>query len=285
MVQDTSDSGRREEPAVGSPSASEPPETPETPAMPETPVTSATPPPATRGRRHRARRADGDASRARLLEAAGKLFASRGFAAASTRALAEAADVNLSAIAYHFGDKDGLYCAVLAHTVGDTESSIMAAARRLRVAVAAAGADRAALGRAAAEFLRAMLGAVLGDERLRWKMALMMREFYEPSAHFQVVLDASIHPLHDAVAELVGRATGRTPTAPETRLLTAALIGEVMAMGAARVVVCARLGWDDGYSPERVRFIAETLVPPMLAMLGLPAEAEAVEAGEGEAGR
>ena len=144
--------------------------------------------------------------------------------------------------------------------------------------------SRVALGRAAAAFLRELLDAVLGDERLHWQMALMMREFYEPSAHFRMVLDARIHPLHDAVAELVGRATGRATTATETRLLTVALIGEVMAMGAARVVVCARLGWDD-YSPERVRLIAEALVPPMLAMLGLPAEAEAVEAGEGEAGR
>ncbi len=282
MTQDTSDTGRRAESAAGAAPAPDPPERPETSTMPAASEASRR---ATRGRpRGRARRADGEASRARLLEAAGKLFASQGFAPTSTRALARAADVNLSAIAYHFGDKDGLYRAVLAHIVGDTDSSVMAAARRLRAAVEAAGSDRIALGRAAAAFLRAMLGAVLGDERLRWQMALMMREFYEPSAHFRMVLDARIHPLHDAVSELIGRATDRSPTAPETRLLTAALIGEVMAMGAARVVVCARLGWD-GYSPQRVRFIAETLVPPMLAMLGLPAEAATAEVGEGEAER
>lgn len=216
----------------------------------------------------RGRRADGEASRARLLEAAGKLFASRGFAATSTRMLAKAADVNLSAIAYHFGDKDGLYRAVLAHIVGETDSTIMRAGRRLREQVEAAGDDRAALARAAAAFFRGLIEVILGDERLRWQMALVMREFYEPSRHIQTILDARIHPLHDAVAALVSRATGRPPEAAETRLLAAAVIGQCMALGAARMVICARLGWD-GYTPERVRFVADTVTPRLLAMLGL----------------
>ncbi len=219
----------------------------------------------------RSRRADGEASRARLLEAAGKLFASRGFAATSTRALAKAAGVNLSAIAYHFGDKDGLYRAVLAHIVGETDSTIMRAGRRLREQVAAAGDDRAALACAAAAFFRDLIEVILGDERLRWQMALVMREFYEPSRHFQTVLDARIHPLHDAVAALVSRATGQPAESVATRLLAAAVIGQCMALGAARVVICARVGWDR-YTPERVRFVADTLVPRLLAMLGLPSE-------------
>ena len=41
-------------------------------------------------------------------------------------------------------------------------------------------------------------------------------------------------------------------------------------LGAARRVVCARLGWDD-YTPERIDFIVRTITPAVLLMFGLPA--------------
>ncbi len=214
-------------------------------------------------------RADGAASRERMLEAAGKLFAKQGFDTVSIRAVAKAAEVNLSAIGYHFGDKEGLYRGVLRRLIEDSEPVMGPVAERLTSGVAAAAGDRAMLAALLAGFLRHLLGSVLVDERMRWQMQLMLREFHEPSAAFPMLLEERIHPLHNAVAGLVGAATDRAAEAPETRLLTAAIIGQCMALGAARTVVCARLGWD-GYTPERVDFIIRTLTPAVLAMLGLP---------------
>ncbi len=204
-----------------------------------------------------------------MLEAAGKLFARQGFDTVSVRAVAKAADVNLSAIGYHFGDKEGLYRGVLRRLIEDSEPVMGPAAERLTSGVAAAAGDRAMLAALLAGFLRHLLGSVLVDERMRWQMQLLLREFHEPSAAFPMLLEERIHPLHNAVAGLVGAATDRAAEAPETRLLTAAIIGQCMALGAARTVVCARLGWD-GYTPERVDFIIRTLTPAVLAMLGLP---------------
>ena len=85
-----------------------------------------------------------------------------------------------------------------------------------------------------------------------------------------MLLEDRIHPLHNAVAGLVGAASGRPAEAPETRLLTAALIGQCMALGAARRVIWARLDWDE-YTPERITFVIATIVPAVLAMFGLPA--------------
>ena len=228
--------------------------------------------------RSRRRRADGAASRERMLEAAGKLFASQGFVSVSTRALAKAARVNLSAIAYHFGDKEGLYREVLRRLIADSEPIMRPAVEHLHRAVASAASDRARLAEVAAWFVRHLLDAILLDERMRWQMALMLREFYEPSANFPMLLDERIHPLHDAVAALVAAASGRREDAPETRLLAAVVIGQCMALGAARTVVCARLGWDR-YTPERVAMIVRTVTPAILAMLGLSAVAD----GEGGA--
>jgi AcrR family transcriptional regulator len=49
----------------------------------------------------------------RLLDAARAAFAQRGFAGASIREITSAAGVNLGAVTYHFGSKQGLYDAVM----------------------------------------------------------------------------------------------------------------------------------------------------------------------------
>jgi len=52
-------------------------------------------------------------TRARLLKAAGRLFAERGFKKVTVRDICRAARANVAAVNYHFGDKDGLYREVL----------------------------------------------------------------------------------------------------------------------------------------------------------------------------
>lgn len=55
--------------------------------------------------------AKGDAVRARLVQVALELFAREGYEAATTRKIADAAQVSLPAIKYYFGGKEGLYLA------------------------------------------------------------------------------------------------------------------------------------------------------------------------------
>jgi AcrR family transcriptional regulator len=58
-------------------------------------------------------RADGVQARERVLGAALRLFVARGYDATSVREIAQAAEANVAAIAYYFGDKAGLYRAAL----------------------------------------------------------------------------------------------------------------------------------------------------------------------------
>jgi AcrR family transcriptional regulator len=61
------------------------------------------------------RLARGDATRMQILEAAREILRDRGFAGATTRAVAERAGVQLSLVHYHFGGKRRLLAAVLEH--------------------------------------------------------------------------------------------------------------------------------------------------------------------------
>ena len=67
-----------------------------------------------------------DPARARLVRAGLRLFAQQGFAATTTRELAQAAGVNVASISYYFGDKAGLYRAVFFEPLGEIADGIAA---------------------------------------------------------------------------------------------------------------------------------------------------------------
>jgi TetR/AcrR family transcriptional regulator len=71
----------------------------------------------------------GEATRADLLAAGRKLFASKGFDGTSVRALTSEAGTNLGAVTYHFGSKRGLYTAVLEDGVRPLAARVKEAAR------------------------------------------------------------------------------------------------------------------------------------------------------------
>ena len=73
----------------------------------------------------------GAATRERLLDAAEKLFAERGFSAVSTRMITDEAGANSAAMHYHFGSKEALIRAIFERRLGpinDTRQRLIAEA-------------------------------------------------------------------------------------------------------------------------------------------------------------
>lgn len=68
---------------------------------------------------------NGNAVRDRLLDAALRLFACKGFESASVRELAKAADVTRPTLYYHFGSKEGLYLELVERLCATVEDSIL----------------------------------------------------------------------------------------------------------------------------------------------------------------
>lgn len=63
-------------------------------------------------------------TRTKLMEAATRLFAQKGYSAVSVRELTMAAKVNVSAVSYYFENKEGLYKAVLAEQFAPTRQAM-----------------------------------------------------------------------------------------------------------------------------------------------------------------
>lgn len=126
-----------------------------------------------------------------------KLFAALGFKATSTRLIAKEANVNISAIAYYFGDKAGLYRAVFTETLGSPKDDI-------------------ALFEGAELSLEQALNAMFGGfteplkegELAQLCIRLHMREMVEPTGLWAEEIDNSIAPHHQALLQVLQRHLG-----------------------------------------------------------------------------
>ena len=84
----------------------------------------------------------------RLLHTAGILYARQGFDSISTRRITSVAGVNLAAIAYYFGGKDGLQQAIIDHVVARSNEHIGRIFAELDMAIDGADGDRELLAEA-----------------------------------------------------------------------------------------------------------------------------------------
>ena len=149
--------------------------------------------------RPRAARSDGVEARARLLDAALRLFAVQGFAKTSTREIAQAAGVNIAAISYYFGDKAGLYRAVFTEPLGSPEQDIPLYNQPDMPL-------RASLEGFFASFLEPMKQSDLVQHCMR----LHFREMLEPTGLWAEELEHGIKPAHAALVDVLRRHLGLT---------------------------------------------------------------------------
>jgi AcrR family transcriptional regulator len=152
-------------------------------------------------------------TRARLLQAAIRLFAHQGFAKTSTRELAEAAQVNVAAISYHFGDKAGLYRAAFLEPMDPTEDLARFTDPTLPLAAALAG------------FYAGFLEPLRQGEDARLCTKLHLREMLESTGIIQNGLAGSIQPLHDALLALLVRHLGLDAVDDELQRLALCIEG------------------------------------------------------------
>lgn len=143
-------------------------------------------------------RADGEATRARILEAAGELFAAQGYAEATNKAIAAMARVDLASINYHFGNRGSLYQSVLAEAhhrlVNLTDLRQLADSDRL-----------------SASKLRVLIGQLVEystKEPPSWHLRILAREVLAPTSHLHMVFQDVALPKVQLVKHMLSDITG-----------------------------------------------------------------------------
>jgi len=204
----------------------------------------------------------------RLIAAAGPLFADRPFDAVSTRELANAAQVNLSAISYHFGNKEGLYEAVFKNLLNELRPIREGMARFLGAAIEPSRGNKE-LQRSIIKSLVAMfLDSLTSDTHPQWYMRLMLREIQQPGRCFNLVMNGHINIVHDLIGELVSSITGNATNSPSVIITSHSIIGMCLQYRLNETILAHRLSWQD-YGAAEIATIKTETSKMIIAILGL----------------
>lgn len=147
----------------------------------------------------------GAAARELLIAHATRIFANKGYAAATTREICDAAGANIAAIHYYFGDKEGLYRAALVQPLAEFTEAF---GRFDDPALSFEQSIRMFL----APFLLTCRHSA-DDDREAQLMKLHLREIIEPSAVFRDITQQTLVPAHNALAGVLARHCGVEPDA------------------------------------------------------------------------
>lgn len=157
-------------------------------------------------------------TRDRVLDAAERLFAERGFEGTSLRAVTQAAGVNLAAVNYHFGSKEGLVAAVVRRAMSEVnaerERRLLELHRRGRTL-------------AVADVVRAFVetGAELVPRVGRRSLAPFVgRVISDPSPRLRRIFAAEVHEVEGRYLEALIAALPHV-SAAEVRLRYTAMVG------------------------------------------------------------
>lgn len=148
-------------------------------------------------------RTDGEATRARLLEAAGQLFSQQGFAETTSKAVAQLAAADLASINYHFGSRNGLYQAVLL----EAHRQLLDLDDLQRIAGSALNPEQRLY-----ELLAGLVQRAQQPEA--WAPRVLARELLAPSSHLQVLMEEAVPPKMMAVAQILSEISGIPATEP-----------------------------------------------------------------------
>lgn len=181
----------------------------------------------------------------RLLEAAGGIFARDGFAGATVRDICAAAEANVAAVNYHFGDKAGLYRAVFDYSfdcscgkLAPPPDPTLPAEERLRI------------------WVTGFLHRILDRGKPAWHGQLMAREMNEPTAVLDAVVENHIRPNMQQLDAIVRDLLPAKTPAAVLRRVSASTVGQCVFYHYCRPIF-SRLHPEWKPTPDEVEAIAE----------------------------
>ena len=196
-------------------------------------------------------------TRERLLEAAGPVFARRGFKAATVREICQGAGVNVAAINYHFGDKLELYSQTLA--------------RCMREGLDRYPVDQGLSASASAQkrlfaFVHSFLLRILGDGNPDWQGQLLAREMMEPTAALDRLVEELIRPLFKQLCSIVAELLGDRALPAQVILCARSIVSQCVFYHHSRPVL-QRLSPNESIGGEHVLRLAQHISAFSLAAL------------------
>lgn len=186
-----------------------------------------------------------DNPRERILDAAGELFAQRGFDATKVRDICQAADANVAAVNYYFRDKQRLY----------VEAVVRAHRWRMERVEQPVWNSNTSPETKLRDFIRTFLRRVLTGPDDTWHTRLIMREITSPTAACAELVQSSIRPQFEILLAILRELLPAGATAERLHLAAFSIVGQCLFYHFADPVV-RNLLTDDQYASLDVEKLA-----------------------------
>jgi len=197
--------------------------------------------------------------RERILSAAGREFAERGYEAATVRDICLAAGVNLAAVNYYFGDKQRLYVESVKHAHEQR-------ARQVPLPEWAAGTPAA---QKLKDFISNFLERMLGFGQPPWQVRLMMREVLHPTDACRELVEDYVRPRFELLVSILDELIDGQLPQTELRRVALSIIGQCFLYRAAGDVVGMLVPREELTSHHALMPLADYVTGYALAALGL----------------
>jgi AcrR family transcriptional regulator len=167
-------------------------------------------------------------TRRELLEAAGALFAEKGYQNTTVREICLLANVNLASISYHFGGKEGLYRAVVLHAfheimnrypIPDGFPAEMTSEERLL------------------QFIRLFLMRRLSDSNPTWHRKILFRELANPSQDLRTQIDLAIQRNYELLSRILKKLIVPSRATESLHLVMTSIIGQCLFFQSERYII------------------------------------------------
>ena len=201
----------------------------------------------------------------RLLEAAIDVFGKYGFSGATTRMIAQRADVNISAIPYYFNGKEGLYHAVIEHISKIIQAQIQGTLESIEERCKADNVKSKDATVLLETLLTRMINFILGSTQAPRFMRIILREQLDPSKAYDTIYGQVMAPVITTIAQMISVIT-QVATTREAHLRAVMVMGQILAFRMARETIVRMLDVK-GYTPEETTEIKKMIIEQTRAAL------------------
>lgn len=168
----------------------------------------------------------GEETRRRILTTALEMFAAHGYDAVSTRLLADRAGINLPAIQYYFGSKEGLFRAVVAFTLEESEAFLAPVTSKALALLDRPDATSAEMIDALCDIFERFVTLIFNGEHVEAKRRLWARAEVEATPALQALQEGGRQQIFEPCLAVVARLFGRPARDPAMAFRTLALFGQ-----------------------------------------------------------
>lgn len=199
-----------------------------------------------------------DDARSRILMAAGSVFAEKGYHSTTVRQICRAADVNVAAVNYYFGDKERLYIETvkLAHQPEGEEEELIQWPP---------GTEPKAKLR---DFIKGLLTRMT-SEREPWQRQLMMREMLNPTVACRELVRTFIRARFGQLQEILNEVLPADTPDHTRHQIGFSIVGQCLHYHVAGEVVSLLVGEQERQAHYQIEELTDFIAGFSSAALGL----------------